>query len=166
VIEISNSDAFVCLRQRGSADGSEPQPRRNRRTSIGKSPLAQKWNSQRRAMAIQFQALHFSLYGPEFRHEACHRKLNLELIVDAMRRVLNKEDKEEFREFVNDVNAENNVPNQLDGMRYKSAQKFTNEFTKVVFEHFRTRFIYKILQKYTFDAINAHQLVYIFCVCT
>ena len=73
-------------------------------------------------MAIQFQALHFSLYGPEFRHEACHRKLNLELIVDAMRRVLDKEDKEEFREFVNDVNAENNVPNQLDGMRYKSAQ--------------------------------------------
>jgi hypothetical protein len=122
VIEISNSDAFVCLRQRGSADGSEPRPRRNRRTSIGKSSLAQKWNSQRRAMAIQFQALHFSLYGPEFRHEACHRKLNLELIVDAMRRVLNKEDKEEFREFVNDVNAENNVPNQLDGMRYKSAQ--------------------------------------------
>ena len=70
-------------------------------------------------MAIQFQALHFSIYGPEFRHEACHRRLNLDLIIDAMRAVL---DKEEFREFVNDVNAENDAPNQLDGMRYKSAQ--------------------------------------------
>ena len=119
-------------------------------------------------MTIQFQALHFSNYGPEFRHEACHRKLNLELIVDAMRRVLDKEDKEEFREFVNDVDAENNVLNELDGMRYKSAQVHKSlqmSLQKFSFEHFRTLFIYKILQKYTFDLINAHKLVYIFfCV--
>ena len=93
-------------------------------------------------MAIQFQALHFSNYGPEFRHEACHRKLNLDLIVDAMRAVL---DKEEFRQFVNDVNAENNVQNQLDGLRYKSAQvhkslQMSSQFFS--FEHFRTLFIY------------------------
>ncbi len=71
-------------------------------------------------MAIKFQG--FAIYGPEFRNEACHRKLNLDLVVDAMRAML---EKEEFRvrEFVNDVNAENNVPNELDGMRYKSAQK-------------------------------------------
>jgi hypothetical protein len=154
------------LRQRESADGSEPRPRRNRRISIGKSSLAQKWNSHRRAMAIQFQALHFSIYGPEFRHEACHRTLNLDLIVDAMRKVL---DKEEFKEFVNDVNAENNVPNQLDGMRYKSAQVHKSlqmSSQKFSFEHFRTLFIYKFLQKYTVDLINAHKLVYNFFVCT
>ncbi len=87
-------------------------------------------------MAIKFQALHFAIYGPEFRNEACHRKLNLDLVVDAIRAVL---EKEEFREFVNDVNAENNVPNELDGMRYKSAQKcssahkFRNGLTKVYF---------------------------------
>ena len=72
-------------------------------------------------MSIKFQALHFALNGPDFKIEACDRKLNLDLVIDAMRAVL---DKEEFSQFKADVNKELNVPGAIDGMRYV--------------EHFRT----------------------------
>ena len=120
-LNFSNSDAVVCLHQRESEDGTVPQTRPNRRSSIGKSGLANKWKSRRRHMSIKFQALHFALYGPDFKVEACDRKLNLDLVIDAMRAVL---DKEEFTDFKADVNKELNVPGAIDGMRYV--------------EHFRT----------------------------
>ena len=66
-------------------------------------------------MSIKFQALHFALYGPDFKIEACDRRLNLDLVIDAMRAVL---DKQEFTDFKADVNKELNVPGAIDGMRY------------------------------------------------
>ena len=88
----------------------------NRRPPVSQSALANKWYTQRRAMIVQFQALHIALYGPNFRHEDCHRTLNLGLISDATRAVL---DREEYQEFVEDVRREMNDPDSIDGMRCK-----------------------------------------------
>ena len=65
-------------------------------------------------MSIQFQALHIAIYGPSFRLETRHRTLNLGLIRDAMRAVL---DSEEYTEFVGDLRMETNHSDGIDGMR-------------------------------------------------
>ena len=74
-------------------------------------------------MSIKLQALHFALYGPDFRVEACNQRLNLDLVIDAMR-ALAVLDLEEFGHFMADVKKELNMPDAIDGMRYV--------------EHFRT----------------------------
>ncbi len=65
-------------------------------------------------MAVQLQALHIALYGPSFKLETCHRKLNISLIRDAMRAVV---DKDEYTTFVNDLREESNDPGGIDGLR-------------------------------------------------
>jgi hypothetical protein len=104
---------FVCLIQpRASVDRADPV--HNRRPSISASALANKWYSHRRRMSVQFQALHFAIYGPDFHTETCHRTQNLGLIRDAMRAVL---DRHEYAEFVEDVEKELDHPDGTDGMR-------------------------------------------------
>ncbi len=76
--------------------------------------MANKWHSQRRAMTIKFQALHFAIYGADYRTEACHRLLNLSLIKDAMKTLL---DRDEYKEFCLDVEHELSSKDDLDGIR-------------------------------------------------
>ncbi len=54
-------------------------------------------------MSVKFQALHFAIYSPNFHVESCYQSLNLGLIRDAMRAVL---DRGVYQEFVNDVRRE------------------------------------------------------------
>ncbi len=86
----------------------------NQRLPVSQSALANKWFTQRRSMTVQFQALHFAIYGPNFHHETCHRNLNVGLIQDAMRRVL---DHVEYQDFVHDARQEMNNEEGIDGMR-------------------------------------------------
>jgi hypothetical protein len=104
---------YVCLQLQRS-HSHRTDGRINRRPPVSESALANKWHTERRAMAIPFQALHIALYGPSFRLETRHRTLNLGLIRDAMRTVLDSED---YEEFVRDLQQETNHSDGIDGMR-------------------------------------------------
>ena len=65
-------------------------------------------------MNAKFQALHFAVYGQDYKFEACNRLSNLAMIKDAMRCCLDSED---YTSFCHDVNKELNVEDELDGIR-------------------------------------------------
>jgi hypothetical protein len=87
----------------------------NRRPKISESGIAVKWASMRHAINQHFQALLVMQYdGNNLRTEACDRKRNLHLLVDAARHCMNEAQLLEFRE---DVAAECRQMGQPDGLR-------------------------------------------------
>lgn len=65
-------------------------------------------------MNTQFQALHFAIYGPNYKFEACNRLSNLAMIKDAMCSCVDSED---YRNFCQDIDKELHHKDEVDGMR-------------------------------------------------
>jgi hypothetical protein len=65
-------------------------------------------------MNVRFQALHIAFWGIDYKFEACHRQINLSLIKDAMKQVVDAVD---YKEFASDIRQELNQKDELDGIR-------------------------------------------------
>jgi hypothetical protein len=109
---------FACQNQYSAASKLDLRGREvfhpNRRQPVSSSSLALKYGSIRRRLHVQFHALLFAVHGPYLKTEACHRKINLQLLIDAAREIL---DRDMFREFTADVQAELNCDGKPAGMR-------------------------------------------------
>ena len=128
-------------------------------------------------MNIRFQALHLAIHGPSYKFEACHRRLNLSLIMDAMRHVL---DKEEFTEFDADVEKELHAPDEPDGIRCTSVHvllhivtavctlgiMYTRSLLSVLFELRFHIFVSTLNLKYIQSAHCSYISAQFFSVCT
>lgn len=87
----------------------------NRRAKITESGIAVKWASMRHTINQHFQALVIMRYdGNNLRTEACDRKRNMYLLLDAARHCMNET---QLLEFKDDVAAECRHMGQPDGLR-------------------------------------------------
>ena len=87
----------------------------NRRAKISESGIAVKWASMRHTINQHFQALVIMRYdGKNLRTEACDRKRNMYLLLDAARHCMHEAQLLEFKE---DVAAESRHMGQPDGLR-------------------------------------------------